>query len=310
MCTSCCGSWTARRSAVPPAMQWAGCGVDRVSGAGRQEAAEEESGIQTMDAKSFKVDGEVFRAGDHVFLLPGTFDQLPAATVDDQEAVPTYAAKSRHVKVLPPPWLPAQSLRKGAMTRPVTGSLKPVHSWRFTGRIASQPWGVVGVSTGAPLMVQAAAGAQGGANAGLRAYGVGRIVSVGAASAAKKGGRKGAPAAAEGQVTVQRYYRPEDVSRDAAYTAAFTDVYLSDDRAVVELGDVVGRCHVLPPGSPLAGAPPRCCSRALHSLLGGVEGRGEPPGDTAAALLWTRAGGEVVCMVARRRQQLHQCRQV
>ncbi len=86
---------------------WACCGRGPgVSGClwpGRQEAAEAEEGIQTMDAESFKLDGEVFRAGDHVFLLPDTFDQLAAATVDDQEAVPTYAAKSRHVKVLAPP---------------------------------------------------------------------------------------------------------------------------------------------------------------------------------------------------------------
>lgn len=95
--------------------------------------------------------------------------------------------------------------------------------------------------------------AQGGANAGLRAYGIGLIVSVGSTAAAKKGGKKGVKAASDSQLTVLRYYRPEDVSRDAAYTAAFTDVYQSDDSQVVDLDDVVGRCHVLPPGAPLTG---------------------------------------------------------
>ena len=64
-----------------------------------QEPTEAEEGIEVSDGNTFSLDGEVFRAGDHVFLLPNTFDQLAAATVDDQEAVPTFAAKSRHVKV-------------------------------------------------------------------------------------------------------------------------------------------------------------------------------------------------------------------
>lgn len=115
---------------------------------------------------------------------------------------------------------------------------------------------------------------QGGANAKLRAYGVGRIVSIGApapAGKSKKGGKgttaaavaksKGkndgkastAPTAKDGQLTVQRFYRPEDVSRKAAYSSPFTDVYQSEEHVVVDLDDVVAPCHVLAPGEALPG---------------------------------------------------------
>lgn len=117
---------------------------------------------------------------------------------------------------------------------------------------------------------------QGGANAKLRAYGVGRIVSIGAPAPAgkpKKGG-KGASAAVtkgkgrnegkavaaatakDGQLTVQRFYRPEDVSRKVAYTAPFTDVYESEEHVIVDLDHVVAPCHVLAPGKALPGEMP------------------------------------------------------
>ena len=94
---------------------------------------------------------------------------------------------------------------------------------------------------------------QGGTNAGLRAYGIGRVVSIGAA-----GGKRAKKAAAkEGQITVQRFYRPEDISREAAYTSPFTDVYQSEEHMVVDLDDIVAPCFVLPPGAPLPGSLPR-----------------------------------------------------
>ena len=68
---------------------------------GTQEGKEEESGVRLLGSDTFRVDGVRVATGDHVFLLPDTFDQLPAATADDREAVPDYAAKSRHVKVTP-----------------------------------------------------------------------------------------------------------------------------------------------------------------------------------------------------------------
>ena len=53
-----------------------------------------------MEGGLFKLDGVTLAAGDAVFLLSETFDQLAAATEDTREAVPDFAAKSRHVKVL------------------------------------------------------------------------------------------------------------------------------------------------------------------------------------------------------------------
>ena len=53
---------------------------------------------------------------------------------------------------------------------------------------------------------------------------------------------------------VRRYYRPEDISRDAAYSSEFTDVYESSETTAVPLDAVVAKCQVLPPGAPLTGA--------------------------------------------------------
>lgn len=63
-----------------------------------RKATTKEDGVRQLDDGSFTVDGARLAVGDDVFLLPDTFDQLPAATADDREAVPDYAAKSRHVK--------------------------------------------------------------------------------------------------------------------------------------------------------------------------------------------------------------------
>lgn len=56
------------------------------------------------------------------------------------------------------------------------------------------------------------------------------------------------------QVTLRRFYRPEDISRDIAYSAEYTDVYESKETLAVPLDDVVSKCSVLPPGQPITGA--------------------------------------------------------
>jgi hypothetical protein len=50
-------------------------------------------------AGTFRLDGVTYRPGDTVFVMPDTFDQCTAATEDTRNAVPDFAAKSRHVKV-------------------------------------------------------------------------------------------------------------------------------------------------------------------------------------------------------------------
>ena len=57
---------------------------------------------------------------------------------------------------------------------------------------------------------------QGGANSGLRAYGIAQVVE---APSAKKGA-----AAGEAKALLKRFWRPEEVSRDAAYRASFREV--------------------------------------------------------------------------------------
>lgn len=54
-----------------------------------------------MDAATgtFRLDGVTYRPGDTVFVMPDTFDQCAAAIEDTRNAVPDFAAKSRHVKV-------------------------------------------------------------------------------------------------------------------------------------------------------------------------------------------------------------------
>lgn len=66
-----------------------------------KEPQEAEEGLE-VDAKAgtFRLDGVTFRPGDTVFVLPDTFDQCTAAVEDTRNAVPDFAAKSRHVKVL------------------------------------------------------------------------------------------------------------------------------------------------------------------------------------------------------------------
>lgn len=67
-------------------------------------------------------------------------------------------------------------------------------------------------------------------------------------------------------LTLRRFYRPEDVSRDQAYRAAsFHEVYASEEQVTVGVEDVVGRCTVVPEGRPAGeggangGAAEACC---------------------------------------------------
>ncbi|KAL0027901.1 hypothetical protein WJX79_001540 [Trebouxia sp. C0005] len=78
---------------------------------------------------------------------------------------------------------------------------------------------------------------KGGTNAGLRAWGVGEIVSFGTAGRAKQGQ---VPA----KVTLKRFYRPEDISIDTAYKANLYEVYASDETQSVEVDSFVGKCSV------------------------------------------------------------------
>lgn len=120
---------------------------------------------------------------------------------------------------------------------------------------------------------------KGGSNSGLRPWGVCQLLEVlepkaGAAAKAKKkaagrGGKKAAAATAESSgdedeasdgeaapagrapthVRVRRFYRPEEVSQDAAYKSSYWDLYYSSTTATVPIADVVGRCTVAAPGA-------------------------------------------------------------
>jgi hypothetical protein len=50
-------------------------------------------------ANTFRLDGVLYSPGDTIFIMPDTFDQCPAAIEETRNAVPDFAAKSRHVKV-------------------------------------------------------------------------------------------------------------------------------------------------------------------------------------------------------------------
>ncbi len=56
---------------------------------------------------------------------------------------------------------------------------------------------------------------------------------------------------APSSVRVQRFWRPEDLGRDAGYRGGFWDVYAAADgeAADVAVEDVLRKCSVLPAGS-------------------------------------------------------------
>lgn len=45
-------------------------------------------------------------------------------------------------------------------------------------------------------------------------------------------------------VEVQRFYRPEDISRERAYKASLREVYASMERCTIDLSAVVAPCSV------------------------------------------------------------------
>lgn len=86
-----------------------------------------------------------------------------------------------------------------------------------------------------------------GSHVGLRAWGIGRLVKLGAA-ASKKTTREAKDKLAT--VTLQRFWRPEDISEDAAYRAtSFYELYAGDEELTVDVEDVVGPVKVLPRGN-------------------------------------------------------------
>lgn len=79
---------------------------------------------------------------------------------------------------------------------------------------------------------------KGGANAGLRPYGIAQLAAVSA------GDKKQSKDAAPSKVQVMRFYRPEDISQDQAYKADFWDVYASKEELAVDVDSIVSKCKV------------------------------------------------------------------
>ena len=78
--------------------------------------------------------------------------------------------------------------------------------------------------------------------------------------------RAAAQAVAPTAVRVQRFWRPEDLGREAGYAGGFWDVYACADSeaADVDCDDIIRKCSVLPAGS-CGGARMRaCCARILR----------------------------------------------
>ena len=65
----------------------------------QEDDSEEEGSIVSADGNTLTVDGVSYAVGDHVYVLPETFDQLEQAA---QAEVPDYAAKGRFHKVRAP----------------------------------------------------------------------------------------------------------------------------------------------------------------------------------------------------------------
>ena len=70
------------------------------------------------------------------------------------------------------------------------------------------------------------------------------------------------PPQAEQRVEVERFYRPEDISHERAYTAGFHEVYASTELLVLDMEEVIGPCIVLPAGS-ACGAQSQSCMGAF-----------------------------------------------
>eukprot|EP01018_Ginkgo_biloba_P000890 Gb_34186 [translate_table: standard] len=75
-------------------------------------------------------------------------------------------------------------------------------------------------------------------NRGLRAYAICQILEIRNTNGLKKGESKPA------KVIAQRFFRPEDVGFQKAYTADIREVYYSDEIVTVEVSAIKGKCEV------------------------------------------------------------------
>ena len=85
-----------------------------------------------------------------------------------------------------------------------------------------------------------------GSTHGLRAFGIAKLLEVKAASNSKGNCGGSVPKS----IKVQRFFRPEDVSRDLAYSSGLYDVLAPPSGAGswvqwVDVGYVVGKCAVV-----------------------------------------------------------------
>ena len=67
---------------------------------------------------------------------------------------------------------------------------------------------------------------------------------------------------------MKRFYRPEDISIDAAYKAELYEVYSSDEKRCVDVDSLVGRCFVgLEAGAPGQSVPSCCLKCFSHTSV-------------------------------------------
>ena len=96
---------------------------------------------------------------------------------------------------------------------------------------------------------------------------------------------------------VQRFYRPEDISKDLGYRSGFWDIYASTEQEEVDVGDIQHMCQVQCSGSPSGWHTyPSCCA----VILCAESGRSSPP-NTCSLLHITRSKP---CYLARSRGML------
>lgn len=75
-------------------------------------------------------------------------------------------------------------------------------------------------------------------NRGLRAYIVCQILEIRSSRSLNKGELKPT------EIIVRRFYRPEDIGTEKAYTADIREVYYSDETATIEVSALKGKCEV------------------------------------------------------------------
>ena len=67
------------------------------------------------------------------------------------------------------------------------------------------------------------------------------------------------------KVEVQRFYRPEDISREQAYKAGLREIYASTERSTIELTSIIGPCRVAAGTSASAQAGTGECPHVLRN---------------------------------------------